>query len=80
VWPRPGEKAADDHLQIAGLLPRPDRRRAVCPLPTSMVTRRLEYVEWARQVSEGLTGVSPWLEKEFEQAAQQAERSTVFHR
>jgi (p)ppGpp synthase/HD superfamily hydrolase len=56
------------------------RAIAASPPPDWSVKRRLEYVEWARRVSEGLTGVSPWLEKEFEQAAQQAERSTVFHR
>jgi hypothetical protein len=44
------------------------------------VKRRLEYVDWARRVSKGLTGVSKWLEGEFEQAAKEAERSTVFHR
>jgi hypothetical protein len=48
--------------------------------PDWSVKRRLEYVEWARRVSEGLTGVSEWLEGEFEQAAKEAERSTVFHR
>jgi hypothetical protein len=44
------------------------------------VNRRLEYVDWARNVSKGLTGVSKWLEGEFEQTAKEAERSTVFHR
>jgi hypothetical protein len=40
------------------------------------VKRRFEYVDWARKV----TGVSEWLEGEFEQPAKEAERSTVFHR
>jgi len=56
------------------------RAIAASPPPDWSVKRRLEYVEWARQVSEGLTGVSQWLEGEFEQAAKEAERSTVFHR
>ncbi len=56
------------------------RAIAASPPPDWFVKRRLEYVEWARQVSEGLTGVSQWLEGEFEQAAKEAERSTVFHR
>jgi (p)ppGpp synthase/HD superfamily hydrolase len=52
---------------------------AASPPPNWSVKRRLEYVEWARRVSEGLTGVSQWLEGQFEQAATEAERSTVFH-
>jgi guanosine-3',5'-bis(diphosphate) 3'-pyrophosphohydrolase len=48
---------------------RSDRRK-----PSSRLVRRTSA--WVRGVgaSEGLTGVSPWLEKEFEQAAQEAER------
>ena len=56
------------------------RALAASPPPDWSVKRRLEYVEWARQVSKGLGGVSPWLEEEFEQAAKEAERSTVFQR
>jgi hypothetical protein len=44
------------------------------------VKRRLQYVEWAREVAKGLAGVSDWLEGEFEEAAQEAEHSTAFHR
>jgi len=32
------------------------------------------------QCIEGLTGVSKWLEEEFEQTAKEAERWTVFQR
>ncbi len=53
---------------------------AASPPPDWSVKRRLEYVKWARRVSEGLTGVSKRLEEEFEQAAKEAERSTVFPR
>jgi guanosine-3',5'-bis(diphosphate) 3'-pyrophosphohydrolase len=56
------------------------RAIAASPPPDWSVKRRLEYVEWARNVAQGLTGVSDWLEGEFEQAAKQAERSMVFHR
>jgi (p)ppGpp synthase/HD superfamily hydrolase len=56
------------------------RAIAASPPPEWSVKRRLEYVNWARKVSTGLTGVSKWLEGEFEQAAKEAERSTVFHR
>src|SRR2546428_5425663 len=56
------------------------RALAASPPPRWSVKRRLEYVEWARKVSQGLTGVSQWLEQEFEQAAKEAERSTVLPR
>jgi (p)ppGpp synthase/HD superfamily hydrolase len=56
------------------------RAIAASPPPEWSVRRRLEYVEWARSVAAGLKGVSPWLEREFEAAAEGAERSTVFRR
>jgi guanosine-3',5'-bis(diphosphate) 3'-pyrophosphohydrolase len=56
------------------------RAIAASPPPDWSVKRRLEYVKWARLVSNGLSGVSQCLEEEFEQAAKEAERSTVFHR
>jgi guanosine-3',5'-bis(diphosphate) 3'-pyrophosphohydrolase len=52
------------------------RAIAASPPPDWSVKRRREYVEWARKVSEGLVGVSEWLEQEFLQAAKQADRST----
>ena len=45
--------------------------------PNWSVKRRLAYVGWAREVAEGLTGVSQWLECEFEQAAKEADVSNV---
>jgi GTP diphosphokinase / guanosine-3',5'-bis(diphosphate) 3'-diphosphatase len=56
------------------------RAIAASPPPDWSVKRRLEYVEWARKVAKGLTGVSEWLEREFDQAAREAQRSTVFRR
>lgn len=56
------------------------RAIAASPPPDWSVKRRLEYVEWAGNVAKGLTGVSQWLEREFEQAAKEAERSTIFRR
>jgi guanosine-3',5'-bis(diphosphate) 3'-pyrophosphohydrolase len=50
---------------------------AASPPPDWSVKRRLDYIRWAREVEAGLKGVSPWLEEEFERAAQEAERSTV---
>ena len=34
--------------------------------PTWSVKRRLDYVDWAKQVVAGLRGASPWLEKQFD--------------
>jgi (p)ppGpp synthase/HD superfamily hydrolase len=51
--------------------------RAVTNSPASdwSVDRRREYIEWAQQVVAGLLGTSPWLEKQFDNAADQAIRS-----
>jgi len=56
------------------------RALAASPPPDWSVKRRLEYVSWARAVKLGLSGSSEWLEEEFEKAATEAERSTIFHR
>jgi (p)ppGpp synthase/HD superfamily hydrolase len=56
------------------------RSIAASPPPDWSVKRRLEYVDWAHKVAAGLTGASDWLEGEFEEAAQEAERATAFHR
>ena len=56
------------------------RAVAASPPPEWSVKRRLGYVAWARDVAKGLAGVSDWLEAEFEQAAKEAERSTLFRR
>jgi hypothetical protein len=55
-------------------------RTIAAKLPDWSVKRRLEFVDWARQVLEGLKGVSQWLEAEFEQAAKDAKRSILFNR
>ena len=39
------------------------------------VKRRLEYVQWAREVAKGLRGVNQKLEEQFDNAAAAAERS-----
>jgi (p)ppGpp synthase/HD superfamily hydrolase len=51
------------------------RAIAASPPRDWSVKRRLEYVEWTRKVAAGLTGISEWLEHEFEQAAKEAEKS-----
>jgi len=53
------------------------RAIAASPPPGWSVKRRLDYVEWARRVSNGLTGVSPWLEGEFERASKDAKGSIL---
>jgi len=45
------------------------------PAPNWSVQRRLEYIEWAKNVVAGLRGTSPWLEQQFDEAAEQAARA-----
>ena len=47
------------------------------PAPTWSVRRRLEYIDWAKKVVAGLRGASPWLEKQFDRAAKDAEQSVA---
>jgi GTP diphosphokinase / guanosine-3',5'-bis(diphosphate) 3'-diphosphatase len=51
--------------------------RAVAASPPSnwSVKRRIEYVQWAKKVADGLRGVNPKLEGEFDEAAEAADRS-----
>jgi hypothetical protein len=53
------------------------RAIAVSPSPGWSVKRRLEYIDWERRVVTGLRGVSPWLEEQFDRAAEDAERSVA---
>jgi len=50
---------------------------AFSPSPNRSVKRRLEYIDWAKDVVAGLRGVSPWLEEQFDRAAADAERSVA---
>jgi (p)ppGpp synthase/HD superfamily hydrolase len=45
------------------------------PAPAWSVKRRLDYISWAKRVVAGLRGASPWLEKQFDHAALEAEHS-----
>jgi hypothetical protein len=45
------------------------------PAPDWSVERRLEYVEWAKSVVAGIRGTSPWLEQQFDEAAEAAQRT-----
>ena len=51
--------------------------RAVANSPAAdwSVERRLDYISWAKEVVAGLRGTSPWLEKQFDEAAELAVRS-----
>jgi (p)ppGpp synthase/HD superfamily hydrolase len=51
------------------------RAIAHSPAPDWTAQRRLDYVQWARDVVAGLRGTSPWLEQTFDEAARQAEAS-----
>jgi hypothetical protein len=51
------------------------RAIANSPPPDWSVQRRLEYVRWAREVVAQVRGTSPWLEQQFDEAANQAEQS-----
>jgi (p)ppGpp synthase/HD superfamily hydrolase len=51
------------------------RALAASPPADWSVKRRIEYVEWALAVAQGLRGVSPWLEEQLDQAVAAARRS-----
>ena len=51
------------------------RAIAFAPSPDWSVKRRLEYIDWAKNVVQGLRGASPWLEAQFDRAVEDAERS-----
>ena len=48
---------------------------ASSPAADWSVRRRLEYIEWAKNVVAGLRGISPWLEQQFDEAAAAAKQS-----
>jgi (p)ppGpp synthase/HD superfamily hydrolase len=45
------------------------------PAPDWSVRRKLDYIDWAKEVAAGLRGASPWLEEQFDRATEEAERS-----
>lgn len=53
------------------------RAIAHSPSPDWSVKRRLDYIVWAKSVADGLRGVSPWLEQQFDHAAEDAARSVA---
>jgi (p)ppGpp synthase/HD superfamily hydrolase len=51
------------------------RAVASSPAPDWSIERRREYIEWAKRVVAGIRGTSPWLEEQFDEAADQAVRA-----
>jgi hypothetical protein len=51
------------------------RTIASSPAADWSVERRLEYVDWAQKVVASLRGTSPWLARQFDEAAARAIRS-----
>ena len=66
-----------DRAKILKLADKTSNLRAITASPSKewSVKRRLEYVEWARQVVDGLRGANSWLEAQFDKAADVAEGS-----
>ncbi|QDM15284.1 bifunctional (p)ppGpp synthetase/guanosine-3',5'-bis(diphosphate) 3'-pyrophosphohydrolase [Tardiphaga sp. vice352] len=55
------------------------RTISASPAPDWSVQRRLDYVQWAREVVAQGRGVSPWLEAQFDAAAERAIASVSDH-
>ena len=51
------------------------RAVANSPAPDWSIQRRQEYIDWSKSVVAGLRGTSPWLEQQFDEAAERAARS-----
>lgn len=68
-----------EQAKIIKLADKTSNLRAVAssPAPNWSVKRRLDYIDWAKQVVAGLRGASPWLEEQFDHAAEDAERSVA---
>jgi GTP diphosphokinase / guanosine-3',5'-bis(diphosphate) 3'-diphosphatase len=83
--PKPERKSAQiataamksPRAKVLKLADKTSNLRAIAESPPKdwSVKRRMEYVQWARRVVEGLRGVNPKLEAQFDQAARAAERS-----
>lgn len=72
-------KIKSTRAKILKLADKTSNLRAISKSPASgwSVKRRLEYVQWAREVAEGLRGVNSWIETEFDKAAVTAEASVL---
>jgi (p)ppGpp synthase/HD superfamily hydrolase len=75
-------ETATDKSPKAKLLKLADKTsnlRAIAASPPAdwSVKRRIEYVDWALAVAQGLRGVSPWLEGQLDEAAGAARRAVM---
>jgi guanosine-3',5'-bis(diphosphate) 3'-pyrophosphohydrolase len=68
-----------DRAKVLKLADKTSNLRALVssPAPDRSVRRRIEYIEWARKVVDGLRGASASLEKQFDEAARAAEQLLV---
>jgi guanosine-3',5'-bis(diphosphate) 3'-pyrophosphohydrolase len=68
-----------DRAKILKLADKTSNLRALVssPAPDWSVRRKIEYIEWARKVVQGLRGANPALEKQFDEAARVAGQSLV---
>jgi len=83
--PKPDRKIAQietaakksPRAKVLKLADKTSNLRAIAESPPKdwSVKRRIEYLHWARGVVEGLRGVNPKLEAQFDEAARAAERS-----
>jgi (p)ppGpp synthase/HD superfamily hydrolase len=64
-----------DRAKLLKLADKTSNMRGLVSSPPSgwSIERRLEYVHWGRNVVDGMRGVHPWLEAQFDQAAAAAE-------
>ena len=70
-----GEKT--DRAKVLKLADKTSNLRSITNSPPAdwSADRKREYVDWARRVTEGLSGVNPWIEGQFDKAAERADNS-----
>lgn len=66
-----------DRAKMLKLADKTSNLRGIAASPPAgwSIERRLEYVRWGRDVVAGLRGVHPWLEAQFDEAVEAAERT-----
>ncbi len=66
-----------DRAKMLKLADKTSNLRGIVASPPAgwSIERRTEYVRWARDVAAGLRGVHPWLEEQFDAAAETAEKA-----
>jgi guanosine-3',5'-bis(diphosphate) 3'-pyrophosphohydrolase len=74
-----GAHKKTDRAKILKLADKTSNLRALVssPAPDWSVRRKIEYINWARMVVQGLRGTNATLEKQFDAAARAADQSLV---